>query len=135
MRTIQVLILEDDNQRIREFSKRFLEAKTEDLFFAVTFATTAEDAFAKFREKNFDMIFIDHDLCVEHYDGEHTEEKTGYDFAKAIASSVQESMILISHSLNPEGRKNICNAFANENKKCYEMPFAWKAEKFRLIRF
>lgn len=71
-----------------------------------------------------DVVFLDHDLCDEHYvDGfegkartEGHKEKTGYDCALYLAQYMADHMpnetriLVVLHSMNPAGRKNMAQA-------------------------
>lgn len=68
------------------------------------------------------VVSFDHDLADEHYAPEtqdhHYKEKTGYDCAKWIIEYAKQNKIdlpkmILCHSMNPIGKENIINLFAN----------------------
>jgi CheY-like chemotaxis protein len=56
----KILIVEDDETRI----EWFLKATFQHMVFI---CDTAEDAIQRLKSESFDIIFLDHDLCNEHY--------------------------------------------------------------------
>ncbi len=60
-----------------------------------------------------DVISFDHDLGFDHYGGDYSDEKTGYDFAKWLVEydmdtgTMPEGFRYTVHSKNPTGSENI----------------------------
>ena len=60
-----------------------------------------------------DVISFDHDLGLDHYAGNFTTEKSGYDFAKWLVEYDMDTKTMPAnfsftvHSMNPEGARNI----------------------------
>jgi hypothetical protein len=78
------------------------------------------EAVAWVRRHGFpDVISFDHDLSFEHYGGDYTKEKTGYDFAKWLieydldTNTMPEDFSFTVHSMNPVGSRNIKNLLDN----------------------
>jgi hypothetical protein len=69
-----------------------------------------------------DCVAFDHDLADEHYYNNETfKEKTGYDCAKFLKDWCEEKNLsypelIICHSMNPIGKKNIYDVFKNVKK-------------------
>lgn len=61
------------------------------------------------------FISFDHDLGLQHYYGDTSDEKTGYDLAKWLVHTdlfargrfIPENFTFYVHSQNPVGKKNI----------------------------
>lgn len=101
MKTKMILILEDDEIRIKVF-KRFLQDHvlyiTDDTNIAVDF----------YRKNKIDVMFLDHDLAEEHYEGYSSSTKgTGADFARFLNDNGFYGEDTIIHSFNPAGADNM----------------------------
>lgn len=106
MNRLNILILEDSSERNNWFGKKLIGN-------AVDFAYTASQANKFLQEKEYDVIFLDHDLAEEHYVAMHAVVDTeligtGVDTAKFIVenSSSPKAQIIV-HSLNTVGSQNI----------------------------
>jgi CheY-like chemotaxis protein len=110
----KILILEDDEDRIRWFKRNFLQ---HDLHIF----TTAPAALKAVSDDHvWDIMFLDHDLHSEHYEEAWTNpgpdylyviwqaeqlaqaRPTGYNFAQAIAEWASDIPTVV-HSANPRG--------------------------------
>lgn len=95
----KILILEDSQERIKQFQKKL--SKDDVYFFDSVFE--AKEAYNFLGP--FDVIFLDHDL-----DGaifvDSNDENTGYQFAKFLAEKETEAQIIV-HSMNSVGAQNI----------------------------
>lgn len=58
------------------------------------------------REKEYDLIFLDHDLGNREY-VDSDDSNTGFQVAKAIKGTPNESTFIVIHSANPVGAENI----------------------------
>lgn len=99
MKNEKVLILEDNDDRIKIFKRLFLNADI---------VKTAKEAIDLVAKNKYDIIFLDHDLGGEVYvDSEH--ENTGYQVAKFIMYEDNPNKIteVIVHSMNWWGANNI----------------------------
>lgn len=122
----RIFILEDDEDRISWF-KKALSSHT------LTICQTA-DAAIQSLSPDFEMIFLDHDLDLEHMDalfdmmddeakytmwlqGEKSCPQTGYDVACHIAAQDSLKHIpVIIHSMNPAGSKLMLDALPEANR-------------------
>lgn len=101
-----IFLLEDSEYRIDWFKRRFSSKNN------LIIAKSVDEAKVLF---DFDIayaaIFLDHDLCDEHYNlpvSSHTVPN-GHDFAKHLAMNkdkVKAKQIIV-HSMNPIGATNI----------------------------
>lgn len=115
----RILILDDDKSRHMQFSQKY---RSEEL----THVHTSHDCIRILEKHDFDYVFLDHDLG-----GKQMEESgpgTGYEVAEWIANnpSRKPSTMVILHSLNPVGRKNMCNVLKSAEIKVMESPFLWR---------
>ena len=115
----KILILDDDSRRHRGFATKYA---SEDL----THVYTSHDAIQVLKKYKFDYIFLDHDLG-----GKIMEESgpgTGYEVAEWIAQNedAQPNKCVMLHSLNPPGRKNMCNVLQASGVHVLEHPFLWQ---------
>ena len=116
----RILILDDDANRHEQFAKKYIGEE-------LVHVTVAAEAINYLQYGNpFDYIFLDHDLggmqMVE------SGEKTGYEVAEWLSNNPEYKphMSVILHSLNPVGRKNMCNVLKKANIHVIESPFLWK---------
>jgi len=75
---------------------------------------SVNEAIAWVKENGFpNVISFDHDLALEHYDGDYSGQNTGFDFAKWLVEydldtqSMPENFSYTVHSKNPTGSENI----------------------------
>lgn len=75
---------------------------------------SCEDAKAWVLANGFpDVISFDHDLGLKHYEGDYSDEMTGYDFAKWLVEydldthTMPANFKFTVHSKNPTGSENI----------------------------
>jgi hypothetical protein len=108
---MKIFILEDDQNRLDFFYRWF---ENEEIFASdnVEYAKTLY-----LKERPFDLVFLDHDLGGRVYVSSE-EPNTGYQFAKFLVEQENSSIIII-HSWNPEGAKNMRNVLP----KAYVIPF------------
>lgn len=115
----KILILDDDENRHVQFANKYA---TEDL----THVHTSLDAIETLKNNEYDYVFLDHDLgglvMQESGDG------TGYEVAEWISNNPDRKPIkmVILHSLNPPGRKNMCNILKAKGIDVMESPFLWQ---------
>lgn len=88
-----VFLLEDSEQRIEWFRKRFPDMVHTD---------TAEKAIAILAEKQFDWVFLDHDLGLLNYAG-IGKEGSGREVARFLSGKSWIGHNVIIHSWNPCG--------------------------------
>ena len=110
----KILILEDDPERVRYFTKNFLNAKK-------TISDKVDIIIEKLKESDWDMLFLDHDLGGHTFVPSGKFEQTGYDVAKFLRDNPQFlPKEIFVHSLNPVGSENIMNLIP-----CKRIPFIW----------
>jgi CheY-like chemotaxis protein len=116
---VKILILDDDHSRHRQFSKKYA---TEDL----KHVYTSYDCIQLLKVYEYDYVFLDHDLggkqMVKSGDG------TGYEVAEWLSNNPdrQPKISVVLHSLNPIGRKNMCNVLKSSNIPVIASPFLWR---------
>lgn len=112
----RIFILEDDHNRISQF-KDSLARKFKDLELVIKEdAKSAKEELAK--QKEWDIIFLDHDLGGRIY-VDSSEENTGYQVALFIKANGIKYKQCITHTHNPAGGHNIVNVLG-----CDYVPFA-----------
>jgi len=134
--TLLILILEDAPERIYQFNQRILELEGR-----ATFRHTDDvnKALRWCRAQRFDVIFVDHDLCLEHYSNEERDsdlaealaKRTGAFFAKSLAErpeDVAKHGLFVVHSLNPSGADNIASHL-EPHAPCIKVPFVWQSQR------
>jgi DNA-binding response OmpR family regulator len=95
---LSVFILEDDCERIQEFSKLFVNCR-------MIVTNCAETAILFLNSYKFDTILLDHDLGGEVF--VHTRNKnTGSEVCREINDLNRESQVII-HSWNKVGAENM----------------------------
>jgi CheY-like chemotaxis protein len=96
---ISVMVLDDDDRRIRWFRKRFAGDFVEA-------ATNVDDAKVLLEAQNYDAIFLDHDLLPHHYESnEHDDfSNTGYAIAEWLNErrELQRAATIIVHTRNAD---------------------------------
>jgi len=95
----KVFILEDNQERINIFRKY---VKCEEL----VFATSYFEAKTLWRDKYFDVVFLDHDLGGQTQADCLREPNTGCRFAREHAESLFSCLVFV-HSMNMHGRREI----------------------------
>lgn len=115
MAGLNILIVEDNKERIAEFKQRLVGNN-------VIVVNQSRDGIARLRAGDIDVLFLDHDLAGTG-EPEPSSEHTGYEVAEWLEKNprFQPGQIIV-HSLNPTGRKNILAALPN----AIELPFAWQ---------
>lgn len=115
----KILILDDNKRRHQQFAQKYA---TEEL----THVHTSHDAIEVLKKHSFDYVFLDHDLGGKIM--EDSGPGTGYEVAEWIANNETShpSNMVILHSLNPPGRKNMCNVLKSKGVMVMESPFLWQ---------
>ena len=111
----RILILEDSDERIRQFKMNFLNVE-------MIFVKHVKDCIEQLKTKSFWGLFLDHDLNGKVYVESGGDEETGDDVAKFLRDNPEyKPEFVATHSLNENGRKNIASKI-----DCVEMPpFIW----------
>lgn len=91
-----------------------------------THVYTSKDAIEVLKENKFDYIFLDHDLGGQIMVPSGPD--TGYEVAEWIADNedAQPNHMVMLHTLNPDGRKNMCTVLKAKGVKVMESPFLWQ---------
>jgi CheY-like chemotaxis protein len=111
---MEVLVLEDDEERIRGFRRRLRKH-------TVRCIGTAKDAIKLLSQKKFDYLFLDHDLGLKN--NALAEGNTGCEVAKWLKENPSHKpAVIIIHSLNAQGRQNIKACLP----EAIELPLAWQ---------
>ena len=114
---MKILILEDDDNRIRKFKQNFIGCE----LFITHLPATANKWL---HEEEFDFIFLDHDLADEHYLQDTVcSETTGLCTAEYLGSNPNlcKKATVIVHSLNPNGSERMMTALGQRVK--HKIPF------------
>jgi hypothetical protein len=102
---MDILILEDDVQRQRQFQQALIGTNC-------VIVDTVEDTIAQLASHQWDYLFLDHDLGGQQY--VLSGEGTGYAVAEWLGENVEmQPPNIIIHSLNPAGSANIKKALPN----------------------
>ena len=105
---MRIFFLDDSDERVKKFRKNSIGH-------AVDYAETAEQAIEMLKKNVYDVIYLDHDLAPEHYNGSFTTAKTGYDVAKKLAKYEHlYGAIVFAHTLNHSGALNIKSVLKND---------------------
>jgi CheY-like chemotaxis protein len=117
----RILLVEDDNGRRSWFGNRFTGHEldtTDDVAVAVEWLSSRE----------YDLIFLDHDLALEHYAQEMADDGlTGYVVAAWLAEhpECQPDCEIIIHSLNFSGSARMQQCLQNAGRKADHVPFPY----------
>ena len=102
---MRILILEDNAERILEFYYMFNEH-------SLVVVNMADEAIRAL-ELKFDIIFLDHDLDGRTF-VDSNEKNTGYQVAKVIPNTINNTTPIVVHSWNGEGALNMKSALKNQ---------------------
>ena len=113
-KTINILFLDDMEERISMFSNLFLENRS--LFgeagFDLRGVATADAALQALTEKHWDVVCLDHDLGGQVF--VESGKGTGYEVAQYIGQQHEyNDQTIFIHSWNPDGAKKMCNELLN----------------------
>ena len=113
---MNVLILEDNLERIKKFKELF---KNHELFLF----DNVIDALISCYYNSFSIMMLDHDLDNRSWvDSE--EPNTGYTFCKSlIGSETQKQAIIYIHSLNPIGANRMLNLLKDNDYDVQWIPY------------
>ncbi len=108
----RILFLDDDLDRHRK-------VKSHMPYDAVY---TAVGAIEKLSTKQYDIVFLDHDLGGRQM-VDSNEEETGYTVAKWIAANKPVIEFIVVHSLNHGGSANMISVLRRAEYECQYIPF------------
>ena len=117
----RILLVEDDATRCSWFDNHFAGCELD---------TTADVAIAVhwLGQREYDLIFLDHDLAEEHYALEMADDGlTGYTVAAWLAEhpECQPEVPIIIHSLNFAGSNRMRNCLRNAGRSADHVPFPY----------
>jgi len=117
----RILIIEDDERRCSWFSNQFAKFELD---------TTADVSLAIewLLQREYDLIFLDHDLALEHYEQELADDGlTGYAVASWLAEhpECQPGVQIIIHSLNFPGSDRMRQCLQNAGRDAEHVPFPY----------
>jgi hypothetical protein len=119
---INAFVLEDDNTRIKSFTKIFDKLK-----WTYKFTKEVKDAKRILSIELFDILFLDHDLGGEVYVSTKNSN-TGSELARWIIDNpLKNEPNIIIHSLNTVGQRYM-NSLLPES---YIIPYIWIPEIFQ----
>jgi len=115
-----VFVLEDDDQRIEWFKNTFSKVPN------LVFCKKAGPGLEFVQEQKFDLIFLDHDLELDHYSAfmegrEMQMETTGYFVAKHLPETINKETPVIIHSMNSVGAESMYQALPGVST---QLPFS-----------
>lgn len=125
-------ILEDSEDRIKEFKERL---KKEGKIFITKNVKEAKKIFKT--EGPWDMIFLDHDLEGKAF-VDVKDPNTGSAFCEWLAGqlSPERPPLILVHSANEVGARNMMAILKDKKIKSYRTPFVWLNSEFgKLIQF
>lgn len=108
---MRILILEDDDRRIKKFRENFIGCQLD-------ITKDPCEANRWLEENEYDIIFLDHDLEPWHYEQDClSNETTGLCVAEFLGNNpwLNERTPVIIHSLNYHGRERMKNACIKRN--------------------
>jgi CheY-like chemotaxis protein len=117
----RILLVEDDDRRRSWFSNRFVGHEldtTDDVSVALEWLLS----------RDYDLIFLDHDLALEHYEQEMADDGlTGFAVASWLAEHPerQPGCQIIIHSLNFPGSARMQQCLENAGRKAEHVPFPY----------
>jgi len=115
---MRILILEDNQERVRQFMKKFIGA-------VVLCTEDADECIEFLKVRDWDILFLDHDLGGEVYVRSFGDKKTGYTVAKWLSENMDRiPKHVFIHSLNGPGAWNIQSRLPDS----ILTPFAWLPE-------
>jgi len=135
---INILVLEDDPNRIIQFRDRFFSLfngrEAPIVRGVVYYARTAEEAITLLKEQtHFDMIFLDHDLGDRVFVSDD-DENTGSEVVRFLMKNANEynNTRFIIHSFNPIGAESMFNNIKqNITRDVIRVPGIWTPEIFK----
>lgn len=122
----RVLIVEDDDVRRSWFERQFARFErdvTDQVAVAIQWLA----------QRDYDLIFLDHDLAEEHYFVSVADDGlTGYAVAAWLADnpSQQAEAQIIIHSLNYPGSDRMLEVLLSAGRKAEHVPFPYLSALF-----
>lgn len=114
---MKILILDDDENRHKEFNKRLIGHSVKNVYWA-------QQTIKALEEEVWDCVFLDHDLGGEIY--VRSGPNTGYEVAKWLSENPdKQPKRIIIHSFNSVGAANMKSLLPNAEL----IPGAWSLIK------
>ena len=113
---MKVFVLEDDPNRVEWMKKNFSSKLEWDL------TDQADEAVAILKKEKYDLILLDHDLGGEQM-VDRSVYNTGYTVANKSHETKNKDTIVIVHSYNPAGAKNMMDVMKDNNVACHYFYF------------
>lgn len=112
----KILVIEDDRERIEEFTTHLQDHYLE-------FELTAPGAIETLQDCYFDYIFLDHDLDEENT-GIYGE---GIDVVNFIVANkdAYKNTVFILHTMNPVGAENMEKVLKQAGLEVIKLPYSW----------
>ena len=118
---MNILILEDNEERHKVFRRNMDISGVNVVIFE-----HVNDCIKALNDKEWDMLFLDHDLGGEVFVESDGKVQTGWHVAKWLNENPdRQPPRIFLHSLNPDGRKNMQALLP----KATSLPFAWDLVK------
>jgi CheY-like chemotaxis protein len=119
---MNILFLDDSEARHVAF-KDFLRENYP--HFKTDYVYSAKEAQEAFAGKQYDMAFLDHDLNDDHYNAplNKCSPGTGYDLAKWMKTNKIFPAVVVIHSYNHFGAKNMMHCLSDDSD-VYVAPFS-----------
>jgi CheY-like chemotaxis protein len=117
----RILIVEDDERRRSWFQQQFARYQRDETH-EVSVATQW------LSERDYSLIFLDHDLAEEHYFVEMADDGlTGYTVANWLAQHPDRQVAaqIIVHSLNYTGAQRMVACLRKAGRKAAHVPFPY----------
>ncbi len=124
---IRVFLLDDDRRRHDWFEERFRG----DL---LDITDNIDDARKLLEQRQYDALFLDHDLLPEHYHSRTTDDdKTGYALATWLAArpELQRASTILVHTRNADGAMRMVEELRRAGRNAEYVPFPLLAQKIK----
>ena len=122
----RILIVEDDEMRRSWFDLQFAR-------FERDVTDQVAQAIQWLAQRDYDLIFLDHDLAEEHYFVTVADDGlTGYAVAAWLAENPhqQTQALIIIHSLNYPGSDRMLEVLLNAGRRAEHVPFPYLSSLF-----
>lgn len=96
-------------------------------------AFTATEAIELMKKKDYDLVFLDHDLGDEIMVDSFGSVETGYTVAKWMVENKPKVKLVIVHSMNPAGSDNIANLLKDNGYYVLQQPFCYLKDNIKNI--
>ena len=122
-----VLFLDDDENRHHEFKKIMDEVNEEAKLGVGTreeydIVDTAEKAIEALKTDKYEVVFLDHDLGGKVYVNS-SDKDTGAEVARWLKVNPTPISMIIVHTLNPDGSKNMLKELYDGDYSAHCLPF------------